>query len=364
MWGEAMKRQIIPNNKAGSCYFRTSVIAPYRKAIIQLTNVCNLHCMHCFVSSIKTGEYLLYEDIENMISQFEKLKVIAVTLTGGEPFMHPDIIRIIELLRNNGIQVSLSTNATLISEKQIKKLLDFNDVHLKVSLDGFSSKTHGTFRGDKFCFEKTCETINLLGVNKLISGILVTPNSLTPLEEYIDLCRFAVDNQVSYVLMNPLSNFGRGNKSINSMAISQNMMESIRDMTRQFQESINMVYIRFPNKDMPLLGCESGRIIYIFTNGDVAICPYLVFAAKNPGSKYDPAEFIAGKVFEQDIDSRIDNLILKNNTIHEDNIICKSCDFSRDCGKGCPAAVIASGGDFMDIDQDVCPIMYTKRNPI
>ena len=55
------------------------------------------------------------------------------------------------------------------------------------------------------------------------------------------------------------------------------------------------MHIRFPSTDgQPLAGCEAGTIIYVFTAGEVTVCPYLVFAARTPQSQHDPGEFIVG----------------------------------------------------------------------
>jgi hypothetical protein len=61
---------------------------------------------------------------------------------------------------------------------------------------------------------------------------------------------------------------------------------------------LEVVHIRFPNPDgKPLAGCEAGMIIYVFTLGEVTVCPYLVFAARTPQSQHDPGEFIVGNIF-------------------------------------------------------------------
>lgn len=46
-----MKRSLIVDTQANSCYFRTSVGGDGRKGLIQITERCNLHCAHCFVTS-------------------------------------------------------------------------------------------------------------------------------------------------------------------------------------------------------------------------------------------------------------------------------------------------------------------------
>lgn len=48
---------------------------------------------------------------------------------------------------------------------------------------------------------------------------------------------------------------------------------------------LDIAHIRFPNTEgRPLAGCEAGTIIYVFTPGEITVCPYLVFAARTPAS--------------------------------------------------------------------------------
>lgn len=115
-----MKRKIVIPGRSPSCYFRTSVKSPYRKALIQITEQCNLHCFHCFISASHQGKMISVEDIDKIvIPKLREFRVLKVTLTGGEPFCHPDIIKIVSLFRDARIPVGICTNATLISNEQI-----------------------------------------------------------------------------------------------------------------------------------------------------------------------------------------------------------------------------------------------------
>jgi len=40
------RRSLISDQLAASCYFRTSVPTGQRKALVQITERCNLHCVH------------------------------------------------------------------------------------------------------------------------------------------------------------------------------------------------------------------------------------------------------------------------------------------------------------------------------
>lgn len=111
-----MRKEIISKNRVSTCYFRSSVKPPNRKALIQITEKCNLHCAHCFISAGKSGGLMLLKSIEDtIIPTFLKAKVVSVTLTGGEPFTHPQIIEIVKQFSKANIRIGICTNATLIT---------------------------------------------------------------------------------------------------------------------------------------------------------------------------------------------------------------------------------------------------------
>jgi radical SAM protein with 4Fe4S-binding SPASM domain len=171
-------------------------------------------------------------------------------------------------------------------------------------------------------------------------------------------------NGADYVLMNPLSSMGRGMKARDRLSATQERMQHIYELTAPFQDDgLDMVHIRFPGTDArPLAGCQAGTIIYVFTPGEVTVCPYLVFAARTPQSRHDPAEFIVGNIFaDTDIAARLDNFNFARRYPMGANPTCRSCGMSDSCGKGCPAAVISAGEPIGAIDAEVCPVTLGER---
>lgn len=355
-------RSIIKENVAASCFFRSSVEPPNRKALLRITDHCNLHCVHCFISAGDYGDTMTVGVIRDVIiPRLKQCCVFSVTLTGGEPFLHPDIIKIVQLLRDADMRVGICTNGTIIHSEQMKILAEMGNVHINVSLHGFKPESHNRFTGDNTAFQKTIKTIKQLSKHNLLQGLLVTPNHFAQVEEYVKLCDFAIQNKASYVLMNPLSPMGHGVKSKEKIAAPDEMMRQIQAVTAKFNNRIQVVYIRFPNDKLPLASCEAGNIIYVFVNGDVAACAYLVFAARTPNSKHSPEEFIVGNILhDTDIPERLDNYKFHKRYHLGNNPVCKNCHLKERCGKGCPAAVIASGERIGDVDSEVCPIVNLK----
>ncbi|MEU7147038.1 radical SAM protein [Streptomyces sp. NPDC045456] len=350
-------RSIRSPEKAVSCYFRTTVPHPYRKALVQITEKCNLHCAHCFVSAGPEGDTMSLDLIRTaLIPQLKDSNVIRVTLTGGEPFVHPELLLVVEAFRTAGMDVGLCTNATLATDEHIEALAGMG-VHANVSLDGFAAESHGKFRGNRASFDTTVATVKKFAAAGILQGLLCTPNNLAEDEEYQELCAFARDEGARYVLMNPLSSMGRGVKAQSRLASNEQHMRRIRALTEPFGDDLDLVNIRFPNDaKLPLAGCEAGRIVYVFTRGQVTVCPYLVFAANTPQSQHEAGEFIVGNIWEDDdIAARLDAYRFHDRYRVGNNSRCGSCVMASDCGKGCPAAVISAGGRIGEVDDEQCP---------
>lgn len=357
-------RSIAADGRASSCYFRTTVDGDRRKALVQIDERCNLRCAHCFVSATKQGQTMTLQDIATkVVLRLATCRVDRVTLTGGEPTIHPQFLDVVRAFRDAGISVGVCTNATTLTDDEITELAQIGGVHCNVSLDGFRAESHGKFRGDRGSFHTTITTTKKLAAAGLLQGLLCTPNALAEDDEYRELCAFAVEHGAEYVLMNPLSSMGRGVKSRRALAATDGRMQRIHQLTDPFDgPNLDVVRIRFPNTDsQPLAGCEAGTIIYVFTGGEVTVCPYLVFAARTPQSQHDPGEFIVGNILgDPDIANRLDAYDIGRLRMGG-NTTCRSCGIAEKCGKGCPAAVVSAGERIGAVDAELCPVTSMDR---
>lgn len=347
------RMKIYNKNVISACYFRSTAEPPYKKVILQITERCNLMCKHCFVSSSSQGNMISYDQIKEIIlPKLLECNTIKVTLTGGEPLVHPNIKDIIKLLSTNGISVAICTNAVLVNDDLITVCAELGNVHFNVSLDGFRAESHGKFRGNENpnIFRQIIDNISKLGAAKLLNGILVTPNKYAEIIEYEQICIFAKEIGAKYVLFNPLSEFGRGQDTV-SIGYYREQLIAIKKITNKYCcDQFEVVYIRFPDESKSIGKCPLGKILYIFTNGDIAICPYIVFAAFDRISIYKPEQFIITNIFSSqcDIDAALNSFQLPvENAEHHNN--CNS-----QCSKGCYAAKISHGLSIYDCDFELC----------
>lgn len=112
---------------------------------VEPTNLCNLHCEFCSWDKLKRPKgFLSYERFCYLIEQIPTLKRIALFFM-GEPFLNTEIFDMISYVERRGIEVTISTNSTLLS-KLAYKIVESGLSNLEVCLDGLTQDTLGKYR--------------------------------------------------------------------------------------------------------------------------------------------------------------------------------------------------------------------------
>lgn len=162
---------------------------------IALTSKCNMECGYCSRnSSPSKKESLELNRIKKILDLFSKTKprkTKYLQLTGGEVFMYPKIICVLEYALKLGFVCRIQTNGLLLSEmfKKYPKILSSNRVIIKVSLDGWSPETHGFFRGYK-TFYPIVEGVKVaLNHNPLVGlKTVICDNNFNDIQKMLDFC--------------------------------------------------------------------------------------------------------------------------------------------------------------------------------
>jgi MoaA/NifB/PqqE/SkfB family radical SAM enzyme len=109
---------------------------PYRPVAAHLIPIrrCNLSCTYCneyddHSPPVPTG------DVFRRIDRLANLGTGIITLSGGEPLLHPDLDDIIRRIRSHGVIATLITNGYLLSRDRIKRLNRAGLDHLQISID-------------------------------------------------------------------------------------------------------------------------------------------------------------------------------------------------------------------------------------
>ncbi|MFC1621736.1 radical SAM protein, partial [Candidatus Omnitrophota bacterium] len=129
---------------AGVLHGRKAFSGP-EQVVIDPTNRCNLKCASCWLyspllekdkpSSDLLSRELSKDALVRLIDDLSSLGTKRVRFTGGgEPFMHKDLMDVIEYARSKKLIVAVTTNFGLVSKKDIKRLVDLGLEELCISI--------------------------------------------------------------------------------------------------------------------------------------------------------------------------------------------------------------------------------------
>src|SRR5262252_3700043 len=135
-------------------------------AIWEVTQACDLACMHCRACAQPKRHplELSTDEGKRLIDQIGAMQVPVFVLTGGDPIKRPDLFELIGYANEIGVRVSLTPSATpLLTRNIVHGLKDRGLARLAVSLDGSNREMHDAFRGVSGSFDRTMETIEWAG---------------------------------------------------------------------------------------------------------------------------------------------------------------------------------------------------------
>ena len=130
----------------------------------QITNECNLACLHCIEESGPGKAFedeLGREEVLGVIDQLMDHEVPYLSFSGGEPMLHPHFFEMVERVTSRGSQLKVETNGHYLTPDNCARLKDLGVKAVQVSLDGATSATFGRMRvrGE---FDKTVDGIRNL----------------------------------------------------------------------------------------------------------------------------------------------------------------------------------------------------------
>lgn len=160
--------------------------SPY-EACFELTNKCTYSCRTCIADSCweKNG-FLSFKGFVELLGAMP-MQVCRLTLTGGEPTLHPDVKDILNYAIEEGYSVLLSTNG--VNPLKIRGLIQEQDrIAIAISLHG-PPNFHDEYVGHRGAFQKAVSSIEVaLGFSKNVHVYsTVSRSNIVHLRELVDI---------------------------------------------------------------------------------------------------------------------------------------------------------------------------------
>lgn len=228
--------------------------------------LCNLACTHCFISCSPTNHsfgFLKFGDVIAALNESRRLGVKEYYFTGGEPFMHPRILEILQETLKIG-PATVLTNGTLFRDETVRRLAELRDgsmysLELRVSIDAPTAEANDSIRGAG-SFARA-----MAGVKKLVDARFLP--IVTMAQTWGDGEGEAVFDQMRRTL-----------KALGYMRPRVKMLPALRigaeaARTRGYRDDERVTPEMMEGFDASTLLCSNSRIV---SDRGVHVCPILI----------------------------------------------------------------------------------------
>ena len=328
----------------------------------EITDACNLRCIHCEADSGARGpDELTTDEALKLAEELAGCGCKSVMLTGGEPLVRKDWPRLARRLVELGVEVTVITNGVLVDAAMVARMVEAGVSAASVSLDG-DQEVHDTIRQwpgrDRgSVYEAAVNALELLAASPLRAAVItqVHRRNIHDLERmYEQVASMGVDAWQVQIAM-PLGRlldirYQYLLEPAQLPALVQRLAALATDGRVPVGVADNIGYY---SRDEPRLrgalagvqsfwvGCMAGvRLVAIRANGDVKGCPS------------HPVQFTVGNVREAPF-AEIwgDPHNFAYNTEWDEGLLeghCAQCEYRRVCRAGCTTMAFAVTGTIHD----------------
>jgi radical SAM protein with 4Fe4S-binding SPASM domain len=285
------KPEFIKSIQMTSSFFRKKLF----HLNLQLLYSCNFHCKICdfWKPDYQNKPRLSLDQIRIMEEKLRPLGPLVVSIGGGEPLLHEDLIEITRTLSQRNFPVMIC-NGWFITPDNARELYRAGMREVSISVDYASAAKHDAQRGREGAFDRAITALQTLAESRTHPAQRVHMISVVMddnLEEIEQLIRIAKSIGVTY-LITFYSNC-RGEK--NSRVSRGDVSDYLLSLKKKYPEFIALSEFIRRFKEAPLEGgiapCYAGKNLFnIDCQGNVTRC-------------IDHLDEEVGNIFEHDLDS-------------------------------------------------------------
>ena len=247
--------------------------------IFSITNRCNLLCKGCFNNALRKPivDELPEDQLRRIIGEADELGVSFIIISGGEPLVRPEILKIVE--ENQHIMFIMFTNGTLLDTALITRIKKTKNLVPLISLEGHRAETDG--RRGAGVYERLKGTFGEMREKHIFWGtsITVTSNNFSVVtdssfvnELYSQGCRLFIYDEYTPIM-----------EGTESWVVTREQREEMKSIKENLRKEYKAVFLNLPSDEEDVGGClAAGRgFIHINAVGNVEPCPFIPYSDTN-----------------------------------------------------------------------------------
>lgn len=181
---------------------RNDILTAPVRVYLDITSSCNLRCKHCLnESGVAHSNELSTQNWCNIIDGLAKDTVLDIKLTGGEPTLKKDWVRIAKKVKENNMFLTMNTNGQY-SNRTIEQIISLNPDEISVSIDGITANKYirGLNTDNSF---NTVKKLHDAGIRVVINTVITTQLNMNEVEELLEFSQNYADD-ISFFPARPL----------------------------------------------------------------------------------------------------------------------------------------------------------------
>jgi len=238
---------------------------PYMAQIVPMRR-CNLACTYC-------NEYDDFSDpvpIDEMLRRIDdlgRLGTSVITISGGEPLLHPELDQVIARIRRTGAIAGMITNGYLLMPDRIKRLNEAGLDHMQISIDNVMpddvSKKSLKVLDKKL--QMLAEYADFhVNINSVVGGGIANPEDAQLVSERALSMGFSTTIGIIHDGTGQLKPLGDRERKV---------WDNVRSMTRRSYTRFNKFQEAIASGKTNDWRCRAGgRYLYVCENGLVHYC--------------------------------------------------------------------------------------------
>lgn len=258
---------------------------------LDITNMCNMHCLHCYNrSNVGGGANICREltdaELVDFAKELKSLEPHGFCFCGGEPLLRYSIlVKMLKEMQNDITHPAIVTNGYLMTQAKADELKQLGLYTLQVSIDGSDSATHDRLRGVNGCYEHALAAIKMGHQAEIPNRAIAFSPTAFNVTQFPEVVRKMAELKVNEIRVQPLMRLGE--------AVNHDEMLPSLEQYRSLHQTILRLkkiypHIRFEWGDPidHLFRCAeviSGFVpfVTIVANGDIVLSPYLPISIGN-----------------------------------------------------------------------------------
>lgn len=134
---------------------------------VEIASECNERCIHCYIPHEFKQDLMDINLFDSILRQVIELKLLHITISGGEPMLHPSFIDFMRKCRKADLSVNILSNLTLLNDEMIKEMKLNPLLSVQTSIYSMKSNIHDGITNQKGSLNKTIASVIKLIENNI-----------------------------------------------------------------------------------------------------------------------------------------------------------------------------------------------------